>query len=131
MNLGIFTGRLGRDCELNHIPSGDPVANFSLAVDIGTKANPKTMWVEAALFGSRAQALQPYLVKGLKVTISGRVSLETFRARDGSEKTSLRLNVAELDLHSAPKDQAAPQQRQAAPAHDGPAHGPADDDIPF
>lgn len=126
MNLGIFTGRLGRDAELNKIPTGDPVCNFSVAVEVGTKANPKAMWVEAAIFGNRATALHQYLVKGLKVTVSGRVSMETFKARDGSEKATLRLNVSEIDLHGGPRDSAAaPAQRQAAPA------GDFDDENPF
>jgi single-strand DNA-binding protein len=128
MNLGIFTGRLGRDAELNRIPTGDPVLNFSVAVEVGTKANPKAMWVEGAIFGNRATALQPYLLKGTKVTVSGRVSMEIFKARDGGEKATLKLNVSEIDLHGGPRDQAAaPSQRQAASAMEG----PADEDIPF
>lgn len=103
MNLGIFTGRLGRDSELNKMSSGDSVANFSIAVDVGTREHPKTMWVECALFGQRADKLQQYLTKGLKVTVSGRVTLDQYATRDGAQKTALRLTVSELDMSLPPK----------------------------
>jgi len=138
MNLGIFGGRLGRDSELNHVASmNEDVCNFSIAVDVGTKNNPKTLWVECALFGKRAQVLQPYLKKGLKVTVQGRISLEEFTSRQtGEKKTTLRLTVNDIDMHLPPKEQGqqeAPARRERAAAQ-APAAGPADDmddDIPF
>ena len=33
MNIGTFTGRIGRDAEHRTTPSGKDVVNFSLAVD--------------------------------------------------------------------------------------------------
>lgn len=129
MNLGIFGGRLGKDAELNHLSSGDPVCNFSLANDVGTKQNPKTQWIECALFGKRAEALQQYLKKGTKVTVSGRVTLEQFTARDGGQKFALRLTVSEIDLHGSRDEAAAPVAQKttvgATPASD------LDDDLPF
>lgn len=128
MNLGIFGGRLGKDAELNRRTTGEPVLNFSLAVDVGTKQEPRTMWIECALWGKRGEALQPYLTKGTKVTVTGRVSLDEYTSRtDGSKRTAMRVTVNEIDLHGG-RDQAA-QPRQAAPAA-----GPVDDmenDIPF
>lgn len=131
MNIGIFGGRLGRDSELHTMRgSNDPVLNFSVAVDIGTRDNPKTQWVECALFGKRAEALSKYLVKGVKVTVSGRVHLEQFTStKDGQTKTSLKLSVNEVDMHLPPRDGQAPAQRPAA----APAGAPDgyDDSIPF
>ena len=134
MNLGIFGGRLGKHAEPNQLSNGDSVANFSLAVDIGTKANPKTMWVECALFGKRAETLLPYLQKGTKVTVSGRVSLDEFVGRDGQKRTTLRLTISEIDLHLPPRehDATASQPQQSAPrAAAAPAELASEDDIPF
>lgn len=125
MNLGIFGGRLGKDAELNRRTTGEPVLNFSLAVDIGTRTEPKTMWIECALWGKRGEALQQYLIKGTKVTVTGRVSLDEYTARDGAKRTAMRVTVSEIDLHGG-RDQAA-QPRQAAPA----GAEPEDGDIPF
>lgn len=129
MNHGTFSGRLGRDAELNKMQSGDPVLNFSIAVDIGTKDIPKTMWVECALFGVRAEKLHKWLTKGVKVTVMGRVTLDQYATRDGAQKTALRLTVTELDMHLPPKgDGQQTQQTQRAPAHAG---DDMDQDIPF
>jgi single-strand DNA-binding protein len=129
MNLGIFGGRLGKDAELNRRATGEPVLNFSLAVDIGTRQEPKTMWIECALWGKRGEALQQYLTKGSKVTVSGRISLDEYTSKqDGSKRTAMRVTVNEIDLHSG-RDQAA-QPRQAAPAG-APADDDIDDHIPF
>ena len=125
MNLGIFSGRLGKDSELNRMSTGDSVCNFSIANDIGTRDNPKTQWIECALFGKRADVLHSYLKKGMKVTVSGRVTLDTFQGKDGTPKTTLKLNVSELDL--PPKNES---QGAAPAAAAGPMAG-MDDDMPF
>ena len=126
MNHGTFTGRIGRDSELNRMPNGDAVCNFSIANEIGTKDNPRAQWIECAIFGKRAESLLPYLKKGLKVTVSGRITLETYRNREGVEKAGLRLTVAEIDMNLPPKGegQAGAQRTHAAP--DMP-----EDDMPF
>ena len=143
MNLGIFGGRLGRDAELNHVASmGEDVCNFTLAVDVGTKQNPKTMWIECALFGKRATTLQQYLTKGTKVTVTGRISLDEYTSRQsGEKKTALRVTVSELDMHLPPREggshapaRTSAPAREAVPAGAAPAKGgfdDMDDDIPF
>jgi len=140
MNLGIFGGRLGRDAELNHMSNGDPVCNFSLAVDIGTKDVPKTMWIECAVFGKRAETLHPYLTKGTKLTVSGRVALDEYTSRtSGEKKTSLRLTCSDIDMHLPPRqtDGSSTYERPAArrpePATKARAGDINDmhDDIPF
>lgn len=131
MNLGIFGGRLGKDAELNRRPGGDPVLNFSMAVDIGTKQEPRTMWIECALWGKRGEALQSYLVKGTKVTVTGRVSLDEYTSRtDGSKRTAMRVTVSEIDLHGGRDGQTQQTQRPAAPGADRPVDD-INDDIPF
>jgi single-strand DNA-binding protein len=127
MNLGIFTGRLGKDSELNKMSSGDAVCNFSIANDIGTRDNPKTQWIECALFGKRAEALHPWLKKGVKVSASGRVTLEAFTSRDGSQKSSLRLTISEIDMHLPPKGEGQTQPAATSQKNDD----MPDQDIPF
>lgn len=131
MNLGIFGGRLGKDAELNRRTTGEPVLNFSLAVDVGTKQEPKTMWIECALWGKRGEALQQYLTKGMKVTVTGRISLDEYTSKqDGSKRTAMRVTVSEIDLHGG-RDQAGTQPRQAAAPAGSNEPGDDGDDIPF
>lgn len=114
MNLAIFTGNLGRDPELR-TANGDSVLGFPIGVQSGTKDKPSTLWVSCALWGKRATSLQPYLSKGMRVTVSGPVKLEEYQAKDGSMKSNLRMTVDQIDL--PPKTdghntQQAPKQGQ-------------------
>ena len=130
MNIAILTGNLGRDPELRQ-HNGDNILNFAIGVAIGTKDKPETMWVDCALWGKRATSLQPYLAKGNRVTVSGTIKLEEYKAKDGTPKTRLRLSVDQIDLPpkgDAPAQTQQTQQPQSAPAG---AMADMDDDIPF
>lgn len=131
MNLGIFSGNIGRDAELNQSPKHDPVCNFPLAVNVGTINNKETMWVDCALWGKRAESLTQYLLKGTKVTVVGRQRTDTYTKKDGSLGYKLVLTVVEVDLHGSKSAGDAPA---AAPAAARPAPkslADLDDDIPF
>lgn len=111
--------RLGRDAELRRTPNNDPVATLSLAFSYGRKdADGKrpTQWVEAALWGKRAEALEQYLTKGSQVVVTlNEVHIETFQGKNG-EGHKLVGQVAEIELAGgAPQTQTqAPAQRPAA-----------------
>jgi single-strand DNA-binding protein len=139
MNVGTFAGRIGRDAELREL-NDDVASVFSLAVDVGTKANPRTMWVECTLWGKRGEGLNAYLLTGTKVTAHGRVELVEFTKRDGTHGAKLQVTVSEVDLHGggkAERDAApppAPSQRAkpsapSAPAKPRSAQPEFDDDL--
>lgn len=135
MNLTILTGNLGRDPELRQ-HNGDNILNFPIGVQVGSRDNPQTMWVDCAIWGKRATSLQPYLAKGHRVTVSGSIKLEEYQAKDGTQKSRLRLSVDQLDLPPKADGQAAPapRQQQAAPQQaqsTGSGFDDMDDDIPF
>lgn len=103
MNIGILSGRLGADADVRAMPNGDPVANFSLAVDTGSRDKPETMWVRCSVFGKRAESVAPYLTKGTKITVEGKIRLEAYQDKQGQDRQGLRLSVVDLDLHLPPK----------------------------
>lgn len=137
----IGLARLGRDAECREV-SDNTVANLSLAFDYyDPKAANKrsTTWVDAALWGKQATALEPYLLKGQMVCATvDDLHLETFQGRNG-EGTKLVGRVSAIKLAGGRQEggqQApAPAPRAAAPAPRAPAPAPADDlddgDIPF
>jgi single-strand DNA-binding protein len=137
MNVCTFSGRVGRDPELRHMPNGDPVLGWPLAVDTGTRDKPATMWLDCRIFGKRGESLQQYIGKGAKLTVSGRLVQEEYQARDGSgAKFRLKLTVDQVELPpkgdaSAPAPaparapMAAPGRKDHTPLSD------MDDDIPF
>ena len=73
MNLGIFTGNLGKTAEVRYTAGANKaVCTFSIAVKAGFGDNAKTFWVRCNLWGKRAEGgLPAYLVKGQQVCVSG------------------------------------------------------------
>lgn len=139
MNIGILSGRLGADAELRAMPNGDPVANFSLAVDTGSRDKPETMWVRCSVFGRRAESLTQYLTKGTKVTVEGKIRLDSYQDKQGQDRQGLRLSVQELDLHLPPRGgddlghEVAGMRAKALRTETvrGPVQQDLNDDIPF
>ena len=53
------------------------------------------MWVNVTLWGKSAESLSPYLVKGTKVIVTGKLSIKKYKANDGTEKYSTEV-VADM-----------------------------------
>lgn len=141
----IGLARLGRDAEARTV-GDNVVAKLSLAFDYyDPKAEKKrsTTWIDAALWGKQATALEQYLTKGQAVCCTvDDLHLETYQGNNG-EGTKLVGSVTSIKLAGSRKSgSAAPEQRQAPAQRSAPAPAarpaPAankfddmDDDIPF
>ena len=116
----IGLARVGRDAELRHTQQGDAVASVSLAFNYGKKGqdgNRPTQWVDASIWGARAESLTPYLLKGtlLQVTLDD-PHIETFQRQDGTQGHKMVGRISSLEFASRPPEstgQAAPQTTQA------------------
>ncbi len=129
--------RIGRDVEVRFIPSGEAVANLALAFNYREKGEKCTQWIEASLWGKRAESLAPYLKKGglISVTVDD-VHVETYEGSNG-KGVKLVGRVSDLELagggqsgEQADKPKPAPQPRQAAPKQAS-GFDDMDDQIPF
>jgi single-strand DNA-binding protein len=100
--LGI--ARLGRTAEVRYPPSGDPVANLSLAFNFGKKdesGNRLTQWIEGSFWGTRAEALSPYLLQGNQIFVElDDVHMEEYQKKDGSIGSKLVGRVSNIELIS-------------------------------
>ena len=108
--------RLGRDAELRKIPSGESVINLALAFNWGQKGqdgNRPSQWIDAALWGKRAEALAPYLLKGAQIyAVLSDPHIETYQGKNG-EGHKLAARVLEVELVGPkPQGQPAPQAQQ-------------------
>ena len=86
------------------MPSGDPVASFSVADSQG-KDKP-TIWWSCQLFGKRVESLSPYLLKGGAVTVSGNVTEREWTDKDGLKRKSMDIRVGDIALQGGRKDAA-------------------------
>ena len=78
VNKVILIGNLGRDPEMRYMPSGDAVANISIATtetwkDKSGEKQEQTEWHRVAFFGKTAEIAGEYLKKGSQVYIEGRL----------------------------------------------------------
>jgi single-strand DNA-binding protein len=131
--------RIGKDAEVRYTPGGAAVANVSLAFTYGKKGDDgkrPTQWVDASLWGQRAESLAPYIKKGGQiVAYLEDVSIQTFTKGDGTQATKMVARLVDLEFvaggeqaSSQPKPQPRPQ---AAPQSHGSGFDDMDDDIPF
>jgi single-strand DNA-binding protein len=135
LNLFIASGHLGNDIEVRYTPNQKCIGTFSLPCESGWGENKKTSWLRCKLLGERAEKLAPFLVKGMKVTVSGRFELEEWTGQDGVKHSVPCIIVNDIDL--PPKN----DNNMPAPVHK-PAAKPniqltpeeieaLNDDIPF
>ncbi|HMZ87069.1 MAG TPA: single-stranded DNA-binding protein [Giesbergeria sp.] len=130
--------RLGRDAEIRTTSNGEQVATLALAFSYGRKGSDgkrPTQWVDGALWGKRAEALAPYLLKGGLVSVSLEdVHVETFEGKNGpGHKLAARVVDVELagggERTAAPAPAPRPAPRPPASASSG--FDDMDSDIPF
>lgn len=142
--VGVF--RIGKDAVLRD--AGDTtVINLALASNYGKKdreGNRPTQWVDAAIWGKRAEALEQYLLKGQQVyCVINDPHMETYETRDGAKGSKLVGTIAEIELVGGRpsgdrEEKPARREREERPARQErqpqkPAGGfdDMDDDIPF
>jgi single-strand DNA-binding protein len=111
INKAIVVGNLGRDPEVRALPSGQNVANFSVATkarfkDRNGEQQERTEWHRVVAFGKLADNCQRLLSKGRQVYVEGRLTTRQYEAKDGSgpryrtEIVALQLRVLGNRLNS-------------------------------
>lgn len=139
INHVILSGNLGANSELRYTKNGAPILTFPLAVN-DRVPNGDGTWgdytnlPDCSMFGKRAEALAPYLTKGVKVTVSGRVRTHTYQ-KDGQNFKRWEIRVENVELMQVKRDQQAtysqPAEQAAQPVAPPPAPDVYDEDIPF
>lgn len=127
-----ISGNLGRDAELKSTASGTPALQFSVCVNDRANQNGQWVdrpnWVPCIMYGNRANALSQHLLKGTKVSITGRLRQNQWE-RDGQKHSRLEVIVNEIELMG-------PRSQQNQQPHQGeyqqqPAIDMYGTDIPF
>lgn len=140
VNLACLTGRLTEDPDLRATQAGSSVLRFSLAVNRAVKG-PDGQWQEVAdyvdcvVLGSRADALQRYLARGMRVCVSGSLRQARWTAQDGTKRSKVELLASSVVLPDRRAQgggaAASIAYDQAMLAQGGQPNGMADADIPF
>jgi len=84
MNIWMGGGRLTKDPAVKYTQNGKAVRNFTLAVDDGWGEQKKTHFIPVTCWEKLAEACGNNLVKGQKVTVSGKLTQRTYE-KDGEK----------------------------------------------
>lgn len=124
MNAVTISGNLTRDAEYRLSQSGTPMVRFGIAHNEWRKNGDKVHFFDCTMFGSRAEKLKPFLTKGKKAVIQGRLDYSQYQAKDGSKRSSVGIIVEEIEFFSDGKDAAVKAVESGFGAY-------AEEEIPF
>jgi len=95
LNKVMLIGNVGQDPELRYTPDGNPVANFSIAVNrrrkVGDEFKDETEWFNIVCFSRTAENVNQYLSKGQKVYVEGRFQSSEYVGQDGNQRKSFEV----------------------------------------
>lgn len=114
MNRVEISGNLARDIEINTTASGLSIGNFCVAVNDRVKQQDGTWgdyvnWIDCTLFGARCDGLAPYLHKGQKVLVAGKLHWSSWEAQDGSKRSRVNITVEDIELIGNRQNQSSEQ----------------------
>lgn len=130
-NRIILIGRLVRDPELRYVPSGQPVARFSLAVDrpfAPQGGERKTDFFTVVAWRKLAEQASQHLVKGRLVAVEGRLEIRDYETSAGERRRAVEVvadNIRFLDRKPGPPE----VSEEEVPDFEPPVE--TDEDVPF
>ena len=91
VNKIILVGNVGRDPEVRYLPSGNSVANFSLATSENWNnkngdREERTEWHRIAAFGQLGEYCAKNVSKGKQLNVEGRLRTRQWEDRDGNKR---------------------------------------------
>ena len=93
-------GNLTNDPELRFTPSGSAVANFTVASTPRTfdrQSNEwkdgETLFLRASVWREAAENVAESLTKGMRVIVTGRLTMRQYETREGEKRTSTEIQV--------------------------------------
>lgn len=133
VNKVIIVGSCGKDPDLKFMPSGDAIANVSVATNYKSKdkntgeQREQVEWHRVSFFGRLAEVVGQYLKKGSSVYIEGRLQTRKYTDKDGVEKYSTDIIAENMQMLGGKQDvqEVAPQPQQQARQQAAPAPRPA------
>jgi single-strand DNA-binding protein len=110
LNRAIIVGRLVKDPETKMLPSGQQVANFSMATsrvykDQTGQKQEKTEFHNIVIFGKMAETASLYLKKGALALIEGHIQTRSWQDASGVKKYRTEIIADSLQLGPRPQGQ--------------------------
>ena len=114
VNKVIVVGNLGRDPEMRTFPSGDQVANVTVATTDRWKDKQSgemreaTEWHRLVFNGRLAEIAAQYLRKGSQIYVEGQIRTRKYNDKDGVEKYATDIRVDQMQMLGSRQGQGGP-----------------------
>jgi len=136
LNRVLVMGNLGADPELRFTHGGAAVLNMRIAVtesylDRDKVRKERTEWVNAVVWGARAEGLKKVLSKGSRLLVEGSLRTSSYDDRDGNKRYKTEVVANNVVLCGGGQRGAAPANEEPHGGCYGGGYGQGDDDIPF
>jgi single-strand binding protein len=146
INKVIIVGNLGNDPEIRTMPTGEQVANITVATseswtdkNSGEKKT-QTEWHRIVLYRRLAEIAAQYLHKGSQVYVEGRLKTRKWQDNNGQDRYTTEIQGDNLQMlgsrqdvaqNQPSKQQDKQQKAQSKPQQSEPPVDAFDDNIPF
>ncbi len=139
VNKVIIVGHCGRDPEMRAFPSGDQVANLTIATSEKWKdkqtgdMKESTEWHRVIFGGRLAEIAGQYLRKGSLVYVEGSLKTRKWTDKDGKDNYATEIRASSLQMLGPRPDGGSAPAKEAPLAASPKASGFDDDDteVPF
>ena len=114
VNKVILIGNCGRDPEVRYLPSGQAVANVSVATTSKRKDRTsgemveETQWHRVTFFDRLAEIVGEFVKKGRPIYVEGRLVYRKFTNKDGVEQNATDIIATEMQLLGGREGMGAP-----------------------
>ena len=104
VNKVILVGNCGRDPEIRYLPSGQAVANVSVATSSRRKDKntgesiEDTQWHRVTFYDRLAEIAGEYVKKGQPIYVEGRLKYGKYTDQAGVEKNTVDIIATEMQL---------------------------------
>jgi single-strand DNA-binding protein len=121
VNKVILVGNCGRDPEIRYLPSGQAVANVSVATSSRRKDKntgemvEDTQWHRVTFYDRLAEIAGEYVKKGRPIYVEGRLKYGKYTDPSGVEKNTVDIVATELQLLGNREGMGAPQDGEETP----------------
>lgn len=136
VNKVILVGNCGRDPEIRYLPSGQAVANVSVATSSRRKDKntgesiEDTQWHRVTFYDRLAEIAGEYVKKGRPIYVEGRLKYGKYTDQAGVEKNTVDIVATELQLLGGREGMGGPSEgddgggQQQAPRRVAPSAPP-------
>ena len=106
VNKVILLGNVGKEPEFKVLPSGQGVANFSIATserykDKGGEWQDRTEWHNLVAYAKLAEIVRDYVKKGSKLYVEGRITTRSWDDKESGKKVyRTEIVIGDLSLLS-------------------------------